>query len=509
MAIEKYMEPHGQASLIFDPSPSYDFTWYFSLNNLFNLSIKTEGKKTLFHEFFQKTFEEPLTKIFKSDIVSKMPMAMISCPNDNKIGRKLVYSRYHFFGGILGLVCQNIDTYGISTEEFKQKQALLHAKIGENTSDLNAAVAEVFKEKARRIKDVLDNEFKSEYFEAANQDYLPFKDEIDFRKYFKRLYNAIINIQEGLLNLGDFFNQPIDYNKLFECFDPDVFYLMFAKIIYEYNLQTEKDTGSLDSSAIYLYHYNDIVNSYVKENRKYDPKITFTLGDGKRIHYSRWIFKDEFNKMQERHPELKPFELPKLTGENAEKYKDITIMNKLYDLYMDEGVQLNWEFLPQDVRIRKSEVERKNLIKRSNRHKDRETLLQEVDERIEIMENSGYIRRIKGTNSFQGYIAYVYSTGAVILEKFWEDEDSLKPAKEEATYIMNIDNFKEMSKQPKTVLIEYMRTIDNLGIERKFHTSINGWHRNIIKAISSPSYKIEDVIKFIDNLMNEESRKNE
>ena len=93
MAIEKYLTP----DYIFNPSPSYDFLWQFDLNNLFNLAIRTKGKETKFHEFYKETFLKPLTKIFNSNALLSFPMGMVSMPNKNRIGRKLVYSKYNFY----------------------------------------------------------------------------------------------------------------------------------------------------------------------------------------------------------------------------------------------------------------------------------------------------------------------------------------------------------------------------------------------------------------------------
>ena len=94
-----------------------------------------------------------------------------------------------------------------------------------------------------------------------------------------------------------------------------------------------------------------------------------------------------------------------------------------------------------------------------------------ADERIKIIEQSGFLTCIKGKNSFAGYYAFVYSTGTVILEKFWSDEERLLPAKEDATFVMNIDNFMEMSKLSKLKLIEYIKSFPNTGVKRRYHTS--------------------------------------
>ena len=120
--------------------------------------------------------------------------------------------------------------------------------------------------------------------------------------------------------------------------------------------------------------------------------------------------------------------------------------------------------------------------------------------RISILENSGYMGTpVKGLDTFSGYFAFIYPNGKVILEKFWEDEECLKPAVGYATYVMQIDNFIELSKKSKIELIEYIKTIPEIGVKRIFHTSINNWQRNLNNEIEG-TYRLEDAIEFINGL---------
>ncbi len=501
MAIEKYLTP----DYLFDPTPVYDGSWLFELDNLKNLSLP-DGKSTLFQKFYENTFINPLSQIFKnSKGIVNFPMGMVCCPNKNGIGRKLTYSKYHFFSGLLGYLSQNIDIGKLSEDEFKkQQQKFYEENIEKDSNELNEIFAQKFKEKCDKLQDLINNEIESIYFDDATKDYLPLKDRIDFTTYLKNMYREMYSIYTGLLTLGDFFEKPLPYHDLAACFDPDTFYLMFAKIIYEFNIKREREENNLSNSYVFLYNYEEALQEVVKENRKYDPKITFILENGKRIRYTRWTFKDEFMKMQARHPDIKPIVLPEITESNRDNYREIGIMQKLHALYNSQNAEVNWEFLPQETMIKKSNVIVNSQSLKNTDKKDLAALQAETDERINILDNSNYLMRIKGKNSFSGYYAFVYSTGAVILEKFWQNPEKLIPAKEEATYVMNIDNFIEMSKLSKLVLIEFMREIDDLGVKRIFHTSVNNWHSNIYKAINGVSYDLHNVLRFIDRLIREE-----
>jgi len=139
--------------------------------------------------------------------------------------------------------------------------------------------------------------------------------------------------------------------------------------------------------------------------------------------------------------------------------------------------------------------------------KNREITVDDVNERIEILENSGYLGTPgKGLNTFSNYYAFVYANGKVILERFWKD-DEMKPALNEATYVLSIDNFKEMSKLSKTNLIEYIKLLPNKDVKRFYHTATDPnypnreWKLKLHKEIVG-TYRIEDAINFIDNIRN-------
>ena len=251
-------------------------------------------------------------------------------------------------------------------------------------------------------------------------------------------------------------------------------------------------------------YYKEALHMISKDNKKYNPVLKdFVLANKRKVHnYNRFEYLKELESLIARHSELKVIKLPEIVND-PNKYKDIDLMSKLQMLYSNE-TQVNWTFLPKGegiIKNKKEKVTEDNGIEILDVDED---LIKETNMRIDIMMNSNFIGTpIEGKNSFLGYYAFVYQNGVVILEKFWQTKD-LKPAKENATYVMNIDNFIEMSKLSKLVLIEFMREIDDLGVKRIFHTSVNNWHSNIYKAINGVSYDLHNVLRFIDRLIREE-----
>lgn len=497
MNIEEFFKSHNYSSVIFDPVPSYSGDWIFTIDNLIRCSKKEEGVN-LFQEFYKKTYCEPLKKIFKTERILDLKVGMISTPNEDNIGRCLKYSKIDFFYEMTIYLNQHIDRHGKTKDEHYEYLDSLLIHLKDDNDILNMAYVEALNEKLKKLKDVLDKEINSEYFEDAMKDYAYYKNSMDFTTFINKAYNVTKDFHNGMMNLGNFFDNKVDYTKIYECFDPDIFYLMFAKIIYEFSLIREKETGKLDNSYGYLHYYNNAVGEVSKSEKKYDPKIKFILPSGKRIRYSRYQFQQEFKELMNRHPEAKSITLPNLDNDNNNKYKDIELIEKLSEIYSEE-TKVNWEFLPEGEKIKQSVIigkrENSNIIK-----KDKEELVNETNMRINILENSGFIGRpVKGLNTFSGYYAFIYPNGKVILEKFWENEEHMTPSIGCATYVMDIDNFVEMSKLSRLNLIEYIKTLPEVGVKRIFHTSVNNWHRNLSDEIEG-SYRLEDAIEFINGL---------
>jgi len=494
--IEKFFS-NNLADEVFDPSPSYSGDWYFGVENLLKNAITTEDGKNLFQEFYKEVYEKNLEEIFKTTDILKAKVGFVSTPNENNIGRCLKFNKMDFFIEITGFLNKNIDKFRLNEQENNKRICLLFNKNSEGNESLNEAYSNALKEKAKKLQDVTDKTFNSEYYEAAMKDYEPYQMLISFEDYLKKEYELTKKLQQGMLELGNFFEQKIDYNALYKTFNPDKFCLLFAKIIYEHNLECEKNEGILDNNYSYLVGYREAIKKAVKENGDYNEKISYIFPNGKKLRYSRWHFLDELNKMSERHPEIKEIKLPEFEDENA--LKDIGLINRIKGLY-DKEVKVNWEFLPEGEGIKKGNLKKTASTNDKKIDDNKEELINEVNLRIDILENSGFIGSIvKGINTFTGYYAFIYANGTVILEKFWENVDEMIPAIGCATYVMNIDNFLEMSKISKVKLIEYIKLLPNVGVKRIFHTSINNWQRNLYNEING-TYRVEDAINFINTL---------
>ena len=76
---------------------------------------------------------------------------------------------------------------------------------------------------------------------------------------------------------------------------------------------------------------------------------------------------------------------------------------------------------------------------------------------MKFFENSGYSYRVYGINEFNGYIAYIYPNGEVIMEKFFNDYANCIPTIHEAIYNVKAADFETLSKLKKPALIKDKR----------------------------------------------------
>ena len=102
--------------------------------------------------------------------------------------------------------------------------------------------------------------------------------------------------------------------------------------------------------------------------------------------------------------------------------------------------------------------------------------------------------RISGKNSFDGYIGYIYSNGAVILEKFFENSETGKLANNQAIYAMDISEFYNLTNLSKTTIIA------NKLCKRFIHKG--NWQEKIQKEISRENNN--SPVHIIDQLLSTE-----
>ena len=110
---------------------------------------------------------------------------------------------------------------------------------------------------------------------------------------------------------------------------------------------------------------------------------------------------------------------------------------------------------------------------------DEEKLLKLFMTKKQLYESTNPLYRIKGKNTFAGYIGYIYANGRVILDRFYDKQNDSNLALGHAVYAMNMQEFYELSKLSKTEIIR-----NNL-CRRYVHTI------TVRKLIKDGSLKVE------------------
>lgn len=164
-------------------------------------------------------------------------------------------------------------------------------------------------------------------------------------------------------------------------------------------------------------------------------------------------------------------------------YDDFAGMNlSEVDEFMYEyfkSLNANWEFF-KDTKIDEDTILKiKKYYGNSTIFSNQEELkeiLNKFIEKKEFFDRTDPYYRILGKNTFDGYIGYIYSNGTVVLEKFFENSATGKVAKNQAIYIMSIQNFHTLTQLSKNEIISQKlckRFIHKGNWQEKIITEIN------------------------------------
>lgn len=204
--------------------------------------------------------------------------------------------------------------------------------------------------------------------------------------------------------------------------------------------------------------------------------------------------------------------------ENLEEYNgrayfsEEELLNFLPDLKREvkikefrKDIELSWEFLPE--KQKETTGKRIPILKYSKTDEEKKELEdkkeQLLEEKIELFASLPYISSLKGMNRFEGYVAYLFENGRVVLEKFYKKtKHGVIPTFNEAIYVMNITDFKELSKMGKTEIREYAK---DMGLDVKVINHTKNFKQRVLNEVNSTSYN-ENVIDFIDDLVSSAKR---
>lgn len=269
------------------------------------------------------------------------------------------------------------------------------------------------------------------------------------------MFDSLIQHSEEVFDY--IFTHPIDFNGL-SGVDKNKLELYLAGQYLEM-----AEVTSDEKKQDYLYY----VSNYFAENKDLiDSDISITIKNKKGTRFSGLIpnfeggfvltpriLYDRYCQLLVDNPNLRAIDFSHLDFQGM----SVSEVKGFMDEYLKD-LSANWEFLPPDDKSYEEDVLRKikssgKTMKDEDRLRRQERLLDLFMEKKELYDSSDPFFRVKGKDTFDGYIGFVYPNGRVVLDKFYDDADSGKLAGGHAVYAMSIQEFYELSRLSKSEII--------------------------------------------------------
>lgn len=409
-----------------DPNLSLDHFYYFCLKNRENI-----------HDVFRY-------KKFNDDFVTQL-----DCYTDGK--------------NLIGMIRPSYDEF------LKKLTILLNCPVREPIQD-NEELTKKLMERVERLKQVTSKQELEIEFPLISKDYWA------GRKYYQSLQK--MKLQEGYSkeefasgehyyygcamkrSLEGFIDRQTELYRRFvtkreelkekqknmsfngyiaKNFDLDKFYML---VIHEYLGKAE---GSKDKDEI--QKYIDLVERYLSSPRKKDCSITTDSGQ-------------------------------KVDLENIEKR-----LRNLKRFVSDNSSAVDWVLIPEGrdyTRVKKEEKSEPKIMLLKIEEINR--LHQKGQRKRAFYESTPYLGKAIGLRKYNGYIAYIYENGEVILDREYIDYVP-STATGDAIYNLKVGDFETLSQLDKQILMKHPR------VGRMNHTDT--WEKRVSKVINRPATPTE------------------
>ena len=196
------------------------------------------------------------------------------------------------------------------------------------------------------------------------------------------------------------------------------------------------------------------LSTYIRETKF--NQISIKNDNGEVITFRKILLR--YKKILRNNPILKPIDEDR---SHFEGYHWKHVENHVKKYFIN-GV--NWQIVPpgdgsDDLDERVVEALNRSYSHLSIEEKEKRIKARYAiyDRKIKFFEGTGYLYRIYGIHEFNGYIAFVYPNGEVLMEKFFDDYANCIPTQNEAIYNVKAIDFETLSKFKKTVLIKDAR----------------------------------------------------
>ena len=225
----------------------------------------------------------------------------------------------------------------------------------------------------------------------------------------------------------------------------------------------------------YLYY---VSNYFLELGNNLDEDISvevFNLNGEKREIVTQKVLLERYKKVLISNPNLKIVRLDSVDFSTMSPAEVEQFMKG----YLEE-LSANWEMIPKgslDEAFSKMVKAGTSNMSEEDRKIQQEKLASLYLDKKSLYESSDPYSILRGINTFDGYFAYVYPNGKVILDKYFENVSKGRLARDSAIYVMDFGDFYELSHLSKKELI---------GHEKCFRIIHAGnWQQRVRDVISS------------------------
>lgn len=483
---------------VFNPGVTYEGNYGFN-SDVLSLVAKYKNGKNLVDEYFEKRYFKPIRMTLSKINFTSNPRLFLVSDLAGNYGRDLKVWITTFITDLCNNLTNDCPDLSLDVLEMKEQVRTYLKNFRQNITliqneDFSSSEVREFNEKFSNVYKCNEDRRK-QYMGSSYK-------RLSYEEFLEKTKECITNLLVNLKYLIPIFDEAIDLKELESCLDLDKFYLAMAKTLIEVSKIVIETEDKIHYSFSFVEKYIKVIEN-IREESKYKLEIETLLLDGARIRYSVDDAIKEYNEIKFAHPEFKTYALE----EDGIDYRDLSLATEM-TAYLEECIEskqlaASWNFIKngkRDENVSQEVVDRLSEKKKNKKTKlSREEKIQAINDRMNFLDHTKYLYKITGKDNFEGYVGYIYDNGSVIFEKFYKSVDNYEPADSNATYVMNFNNFVEMSKKNKTEIMKFIKD-GGTGVRRLYHTS-NWWVR-VLKVVLSKEYDVE-AMKKIDTLIND------
>ncbi len=343
-----------------------------------------------------------------------------------------------------------------STNELKREFPALYEKY------LEAKKREETFKKLRKCDKKSLNKYLEEIKRSQPKEYISLKNAIvmaekgekfSFDSFLDTYVQTYVNLYKNIPQIFEYLSTcPIDFTGVRGIRKSSL------ELYLAYEFVSSAKNASQENIQDFLYY----VSNYFSEHKNkddfspsFETRVVGFDDNGARKIFNRKVTPNYVYKLYRdlliANPNLRAIDFSHFdfSGFNADEVKDFM------DTYLKD-LAANWEILDSTAGeqiLTHPVIPEYHEMSEEEKLYHRERLMQLFMEKKEFYDSSDPYFRIKGKNTFDGYIGFIYPNGRVVLDKFYENSESKKLADGHAVYAMGIDEFYELSRLSKTELI--------------------------------------------------------